>query len=343
MSAATRIGPAGVKMGLFVVVTLVCTGVLAITMSNMTFTPKQTYQGVFVNAVGVAKDDDVRMAGVRIGSVDDVELYENQHALVTFSVDEDVPLAKSTQLDIRYRNLIGQRYLSVSDAAGDGTLLQPGDVIPMSQTEPSLNLTVLFDGFKPLLEALSPDDVNTLAYELVRVLQGEGGTVTTLLGHLSSLTGTLADRDVLIGQVIDNLNGVLGPLDAHSAQLSALIVNLRDFLGGLAQDREAIGSSLASLADLTNTTAGLLDEGRPALKTDIAELGQAAAGLNTPTNRDLITKNLHELPNKLRITAPLVSYGSWINFYLCAVNFKIGPDTDDQTPVTLAAAPRCAL
>jgi phospholipid/cholesterol/gamma-HCH transport system substrate-binding protein len=343
MSSATRVGPAVVKMALFTAVTLVCTAVLGIAISNADFSAKDTYRGVFVNAVGVQSGDDVRMAGVKVGSVKGVDLHDNAFALITFTVDETVPLATSTRVAVRYRNLIGQRYLAVSEAAGDGTRLEPGDTIPMSQTSPALDLNLLFNGFKPLLTALDPEQVNQLAYELVRVLQGEGGTVTSLLGRLSSLTNTIADRDQLIGDVVDNLNALLGPIDQHNQQLSALILHLQEFVSGLAQDREAIGSSLASIGELADTTASLLEEGRPALREDIVQLGQVAAGLNTPANRDLLEDNLDDLPKKLRLIAPLVAYGSWVNFYLCAVNFKVGPDVNDTTPVMINSEPRCAL
>lgn len=342
-SSATRVGPAVVKMAIFTVITLLCTATLAIAISNSNFSPKESYRGVFVDAVGVRSGDDVRMAGVKVGSVEKVQLHDNANALITFTVDEAVPLATSTRVAIRYRNLIGQRYLAVSEAAGDGERLEPGATIPMSRTSPALDLNVLFNGFKPLLTALDPEQVNQLAYELVRVLQGEGGTVTSLLGRLSSLTNTLADRDELIGQVVTNLNGILGPVDQHNQELSALILHLQEFITGLAQDREAIGSSLAGIGDLTRTTADLLEEGRPALETDIEQLGKTAAGLNTPTNRDLIEYNMKEFPRKLRLTGPLVSYGSWVNFYLCAANFKVGPTNEDVTPVMLNSEPRCQL
>lgn len=343
MSTARSTGPATVRLAVFLAVTLVCTGMLAVAISNADFRPKDTYRAVFVDAVGVREGDDVRMAGVRVGSVRGVELHENAHALVTFTVDETLPLSRSAHVAVRYRNLIGQRYLAVTEQPGSGGRLRPGATIPMSRTSPALDLNALFDGFQPLLTALDPEQVDTFAYEIVRVLQGEGGTVTSLLSRLSSVTGTLAERDALIGQVIDNLNAVLGPIDAHAGQLSALITDLQAFVSGLAQDREAIGSSLASLGRLADSTAGLLEEGRPALREDIARLGDVAAGLATPENQDLIQRNLDEFPEKLRVTAPLVSYGSWVNFYLCAVNFQTGPTVEDSTPVILNRAGRCQL
>ena len=80
-----------------------------------------------------------------------------------------------------------------------------GQVIPVSRTAPAVDLTALFNGFKPLFQALTPADVNKFALEIIQTLQGEGGTVDSLLTQTASLTNTVADRDAVIGQVIDNL------------------------------------------------------------------------------------------------------------------------------------------
>ena len=78
-------------------------------------------------------------------------------------------------------------------------MLTPGSTIPVSQTSPALDLTVLFNGFKPLFQALSPSDVNELSYEIIQVFQGQGGTLDGMLAHTASITQTLADRDQVIG------------------------------------------------------------------------------------------------------------------------------------------------
>jgi phospholipid/cholesterol/gamma-HCH transport system substrate-binding protein len=340
MSSAISTGPAAIKLALFTAVTVMCTTVLALAISNADFSAKTSYSGIFRDAVGVFEGDDVRLHGVRVGAVESVSLHDNSVARVTFTVDEGVELTTTTQLALRYRNLIGQRYLAIVEQAG-GDPLPAEHTIPMSQTSPALNLTALFNGFRPLLNALEPAEVNALAYELVRVLQGEGGTVTRLLVNVTSLTDTLADRDELIGQVLDNLNAVLGPLDVHGQQLSELILQMQRLLTGLAQDREAIGSSLVSIGDLTATTGDLLEEGRPALAADITQLGEVAEGLGTPTNQKLTDDALQSLPPKLAVVKPLVSYGSWINFYLCAVNFRTGPGPNDATAPIIAEAARC--
>lgn len=331
---------AGIRMALFTVVTLLATALLTVTISNATFKKANSYSAIFSDAVNLNGGDDVRMAGVRVGSVKAVHLYDGTNAKVTFTVEKDIPLSPNVTAAIKYRNLIGQRYLSLADAPGQAGTLQPHSTIPMSRTSPALNLNALFNGFKPLLTGLSPDAVNTLSYEIVQVLQGEGGNVDSLLTNVGQLSNTFADRDKLIGEVIDNLNAVLGPIDQHDQQLGSLVAELQRFLSGLSADRTAIGNSLVSINDLTATTSGFLSSVRPDLKGDIAALDSLATKLDTPQSRDLITSFMKITPDKLRVTAPSAGYGAWLNQYLCAVTIWLPNGT--KTPTFFNDAKRCS-
>jgi phospholipid/cholesterol/gamma-HCH transport system substrate-binding protein len=234
---------------------------------------------------------------------------------VTFSVDKSRPLLVSTHALIRYRNLVGQRYISLSEGAGRTTRLKPGGTLPLKQTQPALDLTVLFNGFKPLFAALNPKDVNAFAFEIIKTLQGEGGNVNSLLAHTASLTTTLADRDRVIGRVIDNLNAVLGTVDERDGELSRLIAELQRFVTGLSQDRQAIGASLTNIAGLAESTSGLLQDSRPAIRDDVKQLGQVAGTLDD--NKQVVDAFLKNFPKKLNTLTRTATYGSWFNFYLC--------------------------
>ena len=252
-----------VKLVIFIVITTLATSVLVATIGNLSFSGKKEYQAEFVDATGVVKGDDVRIAGVKVGSVEEIEVVDRTRALVTFTVEEGTELNESTHAAIRYRNLVGQRYLSLTQEVGDAEALDEGDKIPVERTSPALDLTVLFNGFKPLFQALSPDDVNKLSYEIVQVFQGEGGTLESLLGHTASITQTLADRDQVIGDLIDNLDYVLDHVADRDDQLSSLITSFRTLVSGLKDDREAILSSLDGISALSVQTADLVKGIRP--------------------------------------------------------------------------------
>jgi phospholipid/cholesterol/gamma-HCH transport system substrate-binding protein len=310
-----------VKFSVFAVVTFLATALLAATIVNIRFSASDSYTAIFSDVTSLETGDDVRVAGVRVGEVESIKIKDRTLAEVTFDVTRDRPLLEGTRAAIRYRNLVGQRYITLTPGPGDGGRMAPGATIPLSRTQPALDLTVLLNGFKPLFAALSPKDVNQLASEIIKTLQGEGGTVNSLLAHTASLTSTLADRDKLIGSVIDNLNTTLATFDRRSAGFSQLLDQLQRLVSGLAADREAIGDSLVNISDLSAATSGLLAEGRPSLKRDIAELSETTENLNK--NEKTVEGVIQRLPHKLNTLTGSASYGSWFNFYLCDFDGRI--------------------
>ena len=330
------------KLLVFVLVTLAATYLLAATIANRGFGQTDGYRAEFTDVTGLVVGDDVRIAGVRVGQVGSIRVVRHNVAEVGFSVAASRPLPVDTLVRIRYRNLVGDRYLALSQGPGSGTATLPaGGLIPLAQTQPALDLTVLFGGFKPLFAALDPAQVNQLAYEIIQTLQGEGGTVDSLLAHTAALTSTLADKDQVIGQTIDNLNAVLGTVADRDTKLTDLIVQLQSFVSGLAADRTAIGASLTHLDDLARTTADLLRRGRPDLKQDITLIGQLAQNLNA--NQGSYEPAIANLPSKLNTIIRIASYGSWFNFYLCSLNAKItiGGLTIPYTPQLDVDQARC--
>jgi phospholipid/cholesterol/gamma-HCH transport system substrate-binding protein len=258
---------------------------------------------------------------VKVGTVKEVEIVDRTRALVTFSVQETTALSKATRADIRYRNLVGQRYVALTNEIGSTGVLRAGATIPVSQTSPALDLTVLFNGFKPLFQALSPSDVNELSYEIIQVFQGQGGTLDDMLAHTASITQTLADRDQVIGQLITNLNSVLEHVGRRNRQLNQLITTFQQFVGGLKKDRGAILGSLNQISDLSVQTADLVSGIRAPFVSDIHHLRGFAANLDR--GRPEIDRALQVLPIKLTKIGRTAIYGSWFNFYLCQFQGKV--------------------
>lgn len=328
-----------IKLSIFTVVTVLCTTVLGISIANIDTAATDGYSARFTDATLVLPGDDVRIAGVRVGQVSDVKIVDRRQAQVDFVVDAGHRLPANVIATIKYRNLVGQRYIALSQGIGDdGETLKPGATIPVDQTRPALDLNELFDGFKPLFVALNPDDVNKLSYELIQVLQGEGGTIDSLLAHTASLTSTIARKDQVIGQVITNLNGVLDAVNAHTPQLSDLIVRLQQLVSGLAEDRKPIGDAITALGGLADTTSGLLSQVRDPLKNDVSALGLLTDDLND--NQSLVEHFIQYFPQKVTELTATADYGSWFNFFLCTADGDVSiPGVVDQ-PVDLPLVPQ---
>ncbi|MFF5986287.1 MCE family protein [Prauserella flavalba] len=326
------------KLTIFIVVTVVFTAILGISIANVNLTKTNAYTARFTDAAMLLPGDDVRIAGVRVGQVSDVRIVDRRQAEVEFEVDSGRRLPAGVTATIKFRNLVGQRYVSLDQGTGEPAgQLEPGGNIPVERTRPALDLTELFNGFKPLFRALAPEDVNKLSFEIIQVLQGEGGTVESLLAHTASLTTTIAEKDQVIGQVIDNLNSVLATVNERTPQLSDLIVRLQQFVSGLSSDREPIGDAIESLGELTTTTSGLLDEAREPLKQDIEALGVLANNLND--SEPLVEHFIQFLPEKVTRMTATADYGSWFNFFLCSTEGSVQIPGLMTAPVNVPIAP----
>jgi phospholipid/cholesterol/gamma-HCH transport system substrate-binding protein len=322
---------------IFVLVTGLATAVLAVSISNTNVGDTISYAARFTDVTSLNPGDDVRIRGVRVGQVDSMSVVDKNLALVHFSVDKAQSLPADVTATIKYRNMVGQRYIALDRGEKlSSKLLKENAEIPLDRTHPALDLTDLFNGFKPLFQALSPKDVNELSGEIVQVLQGEGGTVDSLLMHTGSLTTTLADRDKVIGEVITNLNSVLSNINGQGNALSTLVSTLQQLVSGLASDRTAIGDAIQGMADLTGATAGLLDQARQPLKDSIAGLGILATNLASDAGRADLEQFLTVTPAKFEQIGRTASYGSWLNFYLCEAVVVDHPQQSYQSN-----APRC--
>ncbi|WP_194861285.1 MCE family protein [Dietzia sp. SYD-A1] len=313
-----------IKLAVFIVVTVMLSTVLATTIRGGTREEGTQYSAVFSDVTMLEKGDDVRIAGVVVGHVNDFEVHDRDQALVHFTLSGDRTLPADAHLTLRFRNMIGQRYMNISREPGPAQPELPeGTVIGIENTTPAVDLTALFNGFRPLFTTLQPEDVNALADSLIRVLQGEGGTVTSLVRQTGELTNHLADRDQVIGEVIDNLTRVLQTINERDVQFQQLVVTTRQLVEGLAQERDAIGSSLDSIADLTSSAENVVTATRPAVDESLDHLKLISDNINA--NRGTLSEVLENMPVKTDNLIRMGSFGSWFQFYLCGLDVVHGP------------------
>jgi phospholipid/cholesterol/gamma-HCH transport system substrate-binding protein len=295
--------------------------VLMNTMLNGVSGDTETYHAELADVAGLRVGDDVRVAGVRVGRVEGIEIADHG-AEVSIAVLAKQPVLESTKLVMRYQNLLGQRYLALVQDAERGPRLDPGATIPLARTSPGFDLTELLNGFRPLFEALRPDDVNALATSLVKVLQGEGGTVESLLAQTGRLTNFLADRDQVVGEVLENLTPVLVDLAGRGTELESTVKELRGLMTGLARDRKSIGSSIDGMSQLIGSTSQLLQD---------AKVPTVRAVKRFHTVMDVFMANKREFVaaigsfgSTLAALGRASSYENAVNIYLCSVIANVG-------------------
>ncbi len=326
----TRTRSTLVKFAIFAVVMSLMTAFLFMAFGEYRGGSVSGYSAVFKDASRLEKGDSVRVAGVRVGTVDSVDLQADRSVLVTFDADRNIALTTGTKAAVRYLNLVGDRYLELIDSPGSTRLMPVGSQIPEDRTQPALDLDLLLGGLRPVIRGLNPQDVNALTSSLIQILQGQGGTLDSLLSKTSSFSNTLADNNEVIEQLIDNLNTVVATLAKDGDKFSGTIDRLEQLVSGLAEDRDPIGDAITSLDQGTASIASLLTEARPPLSRDVAQLNRLAPPLEDGMpNLDAALQRMPENYRKLR---RLGSYGSWIMYYICGLSFRV-TDLQGRTAV----------
>jgi phospholipid/cholesterol/gamma-HCH transport system substrate-binding protein len=335
-----RIRAEATKLAIFLVVGLVTAVVLYLTLAQSTVGPANSYGALMTNVSGLKSGDVVKIAGVRVGQVDALHVLKGNQIKVSFHVAKNQTLSDQTHVGVRYENLLGDRYLELTQPPGVGKVLPSGSTIPPSRTAPALDLDVLLNGFRPLFQGLEPKQINQLATGLVDTLQGRGGTIQALLANTASLTNGLADHDKAIGSLLTNLDVLLSSLDAHDTQLRTSITQLRNLVSGLAADREPIGASLGDISRLAGVLSALFAQVGSPLAGTLAALDNVSATLNRNSAR--VDKTLNLLPGAYNSLDRVGSHGSFFNFYLCSVQVLVGSESNPiKSPKVQSRESRC--
>jgi phospholipid/cholesterol/gamma-HCH transport system substrate-binding protein len=313
-----------VRLGIFGTVLLLFTVFIVVVFGQMRFDRTYSYAAEFSNASGLRQGQFVRASGVEIGKVKNIKLIDNGHRVrIDFDIDRSVPLYQSTTAQIRYLNLIGDRYVELKRGQGEGAdrVLPPGGFIPLSRTQPALDLDALIGGFKPLFRALDPEKVNNIASAIITVFQGQGGTINDILDQTAQLTAHIAERDQAIGEVVKNLNSVLDTTVRHRKEFDQTIDNFEKLITGLNNHADSQAAGFANISNAAGTVADLLAENRTLLHKTLNYLEPIQQPIID--QRDLWDDQLRRTPPGLNIVGRAVgSYGDWVNFYLCDLTLK---------------------
>ncbi|KCQ28591.1 virulence factor Mce family protein [Mycobacterium tuberculosis] len=337
-----NLGGVVVRLGVFLAVCLLTAFLLIAVFGEVRFGDGKTYYAEFANVSNLRTGKLVRIAGVEVGKVTRISINPDATVRVQFTADNSVTLTRGTRAVIRYDNLFGDRYLALEEGAGGLAVLRPGHTIPLARTQPALDLDALIGGFKPLFRALNPEQVNALSEQLLHAFAGQGPTIGSLLAQSAAVTNTLADRDRLIGQVITNLNVVLGSLGAHTDRLDQAVTSLSALIHRLAQRKTDISNAVAYTNAAAGSVADLLSQARAPLAKVVRETDRVAA--IAAADHDYLDNLLNTLPDKYQALVRQGMYGDFFAFYLCDVVLKVNGKGGQPVYIKLAGqdSGRCA-
>lgn len=337
-----NLGGVVVRLGVFLAVCLLTAFLLIAVFGEVRFGDGKTYYAEFANVSNLRTGKLVRIAGVEVGKVTRISINPDATVRVQFTADNSVTLTRGTRAVIRYDNLFGDRYLALEEGAGGLAVLRPGHTIPLARTQPALDLDALIGGFKPLFRALNPEQVNALSEQLLHAFAGQGPTIGSLLAQSAAVTNTLADRDRLIGQVITNLNVVLGSLGAHTDRLDQAVTSLSALIHRLAQRKTDISNAVAYTNAAAGSVADLLSQARAPLAKVVRETDRVAS--IAAADHDYLDNLLNTLPDKYQALVRQGMYGDFFAFYLCDVVLKVNGKGGQPVYIKLAGqdSGRCA-
>jgi phospholipid/cholesterol/gamma-HCH transport system substrate-binding protein len=214
------------RLSLAVAISVVLFIVLGNSLTNPMAADTRTYTAEYTDASGVHPDGDVRVRGVRVGKIESIDLVRRNGqnvAQVTFTLDHKYGVVGVTRLAIKFQALTGVRYIDVTNPAEGYRSADLVTHIPTTMTQPSFDVTALFNGLQPVLATLSPDEINTFTANAASFLTGDGSGLAPLLNSIRRLTEFVSDRQQVVATLISNLSGIAEAIGGTSERFIHLI------------------------------------------------------------------------------------------------------------------------
>lgn len=310
-----------IGLTLFMVFSITVTWMVFATLQRNVSGPTNTYSAMFTDVSGLTEGDDVRVAGVRVGRVDNIELTGGQ-AKVTFRVQRDQALFTNTVASVTYQNIIGQRYVGLTEGAGTGQELRDGAQLSRDHTTPSFDISYMLNGFEPLFTELDPQQVDNLTNAVVQAFQGDQGSLLALTTQASTLASTLAGPDQVLGELITNLDRLIVTLASQSDHLKTMLHQSQSALATLASRREELIASMGSITTTVQRLSRIVAAVTPDLQQFIErEPGFLRHGLTD--GRARFAFMAANVPLLLKGLARVTQEGGYVNAYACDVDFGL--------------------
>ncbi len=251
-----------------------------------------TYRAAFAESGGLKPNDEVRIAGVRVGKVTGVELKGNQ-VIATFKVDTPSKFGTETAAAIKVKTLLGAMFIAL-EPAGSGQLKEDS-TIPVSRTKSPYNVVQAFSGLAERAEKIDTDRLAESINTLADLTKDTPAAFQSTLSGLSRLSETVASRNDQINELLGNLDTVSGVLAERDKDIITLMKDSDVLMRALVARRAAVHQLLVSTSRFSRELTLLVQQSR-------ADLKPALSNLQGVVN--VLIKNQANLDESLRLMAP---------------------------------------
>jgi phospholipid/cholesterol/gamma-HCH transport system substrate-binding protein len=326
----------------FIAVSLAFTILFALQILQLQGGDRYQMAAYFDDVTGLFKGDDVKLAGVQVGKVSGISL-EDGRARVTFRIDSDVTLPTDSDVAVRWRNLIGQRYLYLYEGDADEMLPKDGSVqfgsdeYPEAEAIEVTDITDLVNTIGPLAGSIDAQKVNEVFGALVEALQGNEENLPALLIDLNGVLDVLAERSATFGQLLTDYATISDELATRDGQIETMIDNLVLLSQTFADNTSLVDNALTELAGFTGDLNTVLTTNEGHLASIIANLSVVT---DTATGRlDELEQALRNLPEGLRELFSLSDEGHYLNANIPCFQASAPPCLTPSTLGVASAAP----
>jgi phospholipid/cholesterol/gamma-HCH transport system substrate-binding protein len=270
-----------------------------------------TYHAMFTEAGGLKVNDEVRIAGVRVGKVNEVELDDDQ-VKVTFKVDDAADFGGETRAAIKVKTILGSMFLALEPAGGGQ--LDEGATIPAERTSSPFDVVDAFEGLASTSEQIDTDQLAESLTTLADLTRNTPDEFRGALDGLSRLSANVAAKDEQLNSLLTNLERVSTVLDARDEDIIKLMQDSDVLFRALVARRDAVHELLVSTTTLSKELTALIRQSREDLAPALAHLENVVAVLNK--NEDNLDSSLRLMAPFYRVFANTLGTGPWFDTWI---------------------------
>jgi phospholipid/cholesterol/gamma-HCH transport system substrate-binding protein len=324
--------PSAFKFAAFALVCIVLLVGLAVRIGNISlFSSRHTINAQLSDVTGLASGDTVNIAGVPVGQVSSIAV-QHGHAIIALSVNNTVTLRRSTDVGMRWHNVIGQKEIELYPGQR-GPILPTGATIPLTHDVSDASIDAFLNSLGPVLASINPTEANAFVVNVSGALEGDTAEINQLINSGASVSTTVQALDSQVGQIIGNLNQVLSALASRTGDINSLVTNLQTVSSALASKNTLLDDVVGNLSQVAGDLAGLIGNNHTTISSTIDNLQAVAADVQN--NQQNLANSLSTLGAGLAPYIQISQWGQWFaveTVYTCLAGQSVCPYFQPGTP-----------
>jgi phospholipid/cholesterol/gamma-HCH transport system substrate-binding protein len=320
VSIRHRLPSSAPKFLVFALVCVVLLAGLAVRIGNISlFSHRNVLSAQLADVTGLASGDPVTIAGVPVGQVSSIGVQRG-HALVAMRINNSVRLHQTSDIGVRWQNVIGEKEIEIFPGK-QGSLLPTAATIPLSHDVSDASVNAFLDSLGPLLSSINPKQANEFVENVSGALEGDTAQINQLIDSGAVVSDTVGALNTQVGQIIGNLNEVLTAIASRSGDLGSLVDNLQTVSASLASKNTLLDSVVGNLSGVASDLAQLIGSNHSTITSTIDNLSVVAADVQN--NQKALSDSLSSLGAGLAPYVQISQWGQWFavqTVYTCLAN-----------------------